>query len=214
MLARFKFALLAGVLAVPLTLGGSAVARDSVLTQVDQTFDLTKVPPGDYEAEKSHTALFFEISHFGLSAYIGSFNKLDAKLTFDNADPTKSTLEAIIDPASVDTRVTKLNEHLKDADFFDVAQFPEATFKSTKIETTGERTGKITGDLTLHGVTKPVTLDVTFNGGAPNPFSQQFTLGFSGTATIKRSDFGMSAFLPKIGDVVALRIEAEFAKVK
>lgn len=213
MSVHLKAALIAAALAAPLALTASADAGDSVLGQVDQTFDLSQIPSGTYETEKNHTALFFEISHFGLSAYIGSFDTLDAKLTFDNADPTLSTVEATIDPASVDTRVTKLNEHLKDADFFDVANFPQATFKSTKVEKTGDTTGKITGDLTLHGVTKQVTLDVTFNGGAPNPFSKQFTLGFSGRTVIKRSDFGISAFLPKVGDTVALRIEAEFAKL-
>lgn len=209
----FKTLAVASALMLPLTLAGTVQATEGVLIPLNQTFDLSQIPAGDYEAEKNHTALFFEASHFGMSAYIGSFNTLSAKLTFDNTDPTKSTLEVTVDPASVYTRVPKLDDHLKDADFFDVAKYPEATFKSTKIETTGDKAGKITGDLTLHGVTKPVTLDVTFNGGAPNPFSKQFTLGFSGTAMIKRSDFGISAFLPQVGDNVALRIEAEFAKL-
>ena len=106
-----------------------------------------------------------------------------------------------------------MDAHLKSPDFFDAAKFPTASFKSTKIEVTGPSSGKITGDLTLHGVTKPVTLNASFNGGGINPMSKAYVLGFNATGTVKRSEFGISTYVPAVGDEVTLTISAEFDRV-
>ena len=108
----------------------------------------------------------------------------------------------------------KLDAKLKSDAFFDVAKFPKATFKSTNIELTGEGTGKLTGDLTLHGVTKPVTLDVTFNGAGTAPMTQLYVIGFDAVGTLKRSDFGIKNFVPLVGDEVKLVISCEFDRAQ
>ena len=112
-------------------------------------------------------------------------------------------------PVSVDTTVPKLDGHLKSPDFFGVEANPEVTFVATEIKTTGENTGTVTGDLTLLGVTKPITLDVTFNKSAPHPITKRPAVGFSATGTVKRTEFGMNTYAPAIGDEVKLIIEYE-----
>lgn len=195
-------------------LGGATpaavAASASVVTPQNQTFDLKEIPRGKYTLDLAHANILFKISHLGFSTFIGRFDAFEATLDFRSNKLEKSKLAVKIDPASVNTKVEKLDEHLRGADFFDTATYPEAGFKSTKIEKIDDRTGKVTGDLTLHGVTKPVTLDVTFYGGAPNPLSKKMTLGFSARGLINRSDFGMTKYVPMVGDTVALVIEAEF----
>jgi polyisoprenoid-binding protein YceI len=173
---------------------------------------LTATPSGAYEIDASHTSVLFGISHLGFSNYHGRFNTVSGDLNFDPKDPQKSKVNITIDIASIDTNHAELEGKLKGADWFDAAKFPTATFTSTKVEKLSATTGKVTGDLTLHGVTKPLTLDVTFNGAADNPFSKKHTLGFSAKGSIKRSDFGISQHIPAVGDEVALSIEAEMQK--
>lgn len=173
------------------------------------------VPSGTYVADKTHTNVLWSVSHFGLSTYIGRFNDIEAKLVLDAAQPAKSKLEVTIDPASVDTnyppKPDEFNREIAGSQFFDAAKFPRITFVSTAIETTGADTGKVTGNLTFHGVTKPVTLDVKLNAALnPHPMSKKPAIGFSATGTIKRSDFGVSAFLGPVSDEVKLTIETEF----
>lgn len=170
---------------------------------------LDGVPSGTYEIDPSHTSVQFGISHLGFSSYQGRFNTTAGTLTFDAKAPEKSTLNVTIDAASIDTNHTELEGKLKGADWFDTAKFPTATFISTKIEKLSDATGTVTGDFTLHGVTKPVTLSVTFNGAGNNPFANVPQLGFSAKGTIKRSDFGISQYLPAVGDEVSIAIEAE-----
>lgn len=175
--------------------------------------NLTEIKSGEFTLDKSHAKIIFSTSHFGFSTYYGLFKDFDAKLNFDAKDPAKSTLAVTIDMNSVETTNPKLNEHLKSEDFFNAAKFPTATFKATKITITGKTTGTITGDLTLHGVTKPVTLDATFNGGGENMF-KTYTLGFSAKGVIKRTEFGIKTYAPAVGDDVSLIISAEFSKVQ
>lgn len=175
--------------------------------------NLTEIKSGEFTLDKSHAKIIFSTSHFGFSTYYGLFKDFDAKLNFDAKDPAKSTLAVTIDMNSVETTNPKLNEHLKSEDFFNAAKFPTATFKATKITVTGKTTGTITGDLTLHGVTKPVTLDATFNGGGENMF-KTYTLGFSAKGVIKRTEFGIKTYAPAVGDDVSLIISAEFSKVQ
>ncbi|MGB0696871.1 MAG: YceI family protein [Rhodospirillaceae bacterium] len=162
-----------------------------------------------YSIDAAHTNILFEIDHLGFSTFIGEFTAFDGAIQFDADDPAKSSVEFTIEISGVSTDVPKLDEHLIGPDFFDAAQFPTATFKSTAIEVTGENTGKITGDLTMKGVTKPVTLDATLNGAGKHPFADVYVAGFSAETVIKRSDWGVSAYSPAVGEEVTLIIELE-----
>ncbi|WP_029012091.1 YceI family protein [Niveispirillum irakense] len=175
----------------------------------DVTQDPAKVQSGTYEIEPTHTKVIFAINHLGYSTYYGAFPKAEGTLVLNAADPAKSVLNVTVDVTAISTDLPALNEHLLAPDFFDAAKFPKATFKSTKVEPAGKNKAKVTGDLTLKGVTKPVTLDVTFNQAGPNFINKVYSVGFDATTTIKRSDFGVSAYVPAVGDEVTLRIGSE-----
>lgn len=165
--------------------------------------------PVRYDLDPNHTRIDFSWTHFGFSHPMGRFDKFDGDFRFDPADPTKSSVTVTIPVSSIDTGVAKLDAHLQSADFFDVAKYPSATFKSTRVERVGEHGLKVTGDLTLHGVTKPVVLDVRINKIGPHPMAGRAAAGFDATATIKRSDFGISAYVPNVSDEITLSISAE-----
>ncbi len=197
----------------------AVVAGLGISPALAQTTPLAEMPAGVYSADLSHSSVTFKVNHLGLSNYTARFTKIDAELTFDPADPTKSKLSATIDPASVRTDFPKPEEKdfdkklAQDESWFNAGKYPSITFTSTKIEKTDDKTGKVTGDLTFLGVTKPVTLDVTFNGAyAKAPFSEVPALGFSARTTIKRSDWGFSTYVPTIGDDVEIIIETEMHK--
>lgn len=180
----------------------------------EPTRDLTQVPNGKYMLDASHANVVFLVSHAGFSTYVGRFDTVGGSLKFNTKNPDKSSLSVTIDANSVDTTSEALDEHLRTADFFDVEKYPNIKFKSTKVQKIDDQTGKVTGNLTLLGVTKPVTLDVTFNGGGIFGPTQLYRVGFSARTAVKRSDFGMSKFLPFLGDEVNLIIEAEFTEAK
>lgn len=173
------------------------------------TKDLSKIASGAYALDKSHANIVFKINHLGYSNYVGRFNAFDAKLNFDAKSPDKSTIEVTVDTSSIDTNHEKLEGELKGEKFFNTAKFPAATFKSTHVTHNGDK-GTVAGDLTMLGVTKPVTFNVTFHGGGLGAFSKKETVGFHATTTIKRSDWGLNALVPMVGDDVQLDIEAEF----
>ncbi|PWR20029.1 YceI family protein [Zavarzinia compransoris] len=184
-----------------------------------QTTPVAELPAGAYKLDPTHTSVTFKVKHMGLSNYTARFAKAEIDLDFNPKDPSKSTVAATIDPLSIKTDYpfpdkTDFDKELSsDARWLNAGKFPAITFKSTKVEVTGENTGKITGDLTLLGVTKPVVLDVTFNAGyAKHPMAGIPALGFSATTTIKRSDWGFTTFVPAIGDEVQIFIETEFTK--
>ncbi|MBL0042714.1 MAG: polyisoprenoid-binding protein [Xanthomonadales bacterium] len=162
-----------------------------------------------YDFDKAHTSILYFVEHMGLSEMQGEFRAFDGELLIDNADISKSSVNVSIDAASIDMDVDKLNEHLKTKDFFDATNQPKLTFKSTKVEAKGDNGLTVTGDLTLLGVTKPVTLDVTMKKVAAHPFAKRPAIGFHAEGTIKRSDFGMNYGIPNIGDVVKIRIDSE-----
>ncbi len=162
-----------------------------------------------YDFDKAHTSILYFVEHMGLSEMQGEFRAFDGELLIDNADISKSSVNVSIDAASIDMDVDKLNEHLKTKDFFDAANQPKLTFKSSKVEAKGDNGLTVTGDLTLLGVTKPVTLDVTMKKVASHPFAKRPAIGFHAEGTIKRSDFGMNYGIPNIGDVVKIRIDSE-----
>jgi polyisoprenoid-binding protein YceI len=171
-----------------------------------------QAPGGVYRLEGAHSQLLFSVLHGGLTDYYGRFDKLSGTLTFDSHQPEKSTVSIQVDTASVDTPSAGLNNELQGPDVFDAAKFGDAVFKSTSIARSSPTAGTITGDLTLHGVTKPVTLDATFTGGEANPLGSGYSVGFKATATIKRTDFGITGMRwePFVGDDVKLIIVAMF----
>ena len=174
--------------------------------------DLNTAAAGEYAIDGSHTNVFFRVSHLGFSGYMGRFNKIEGKVMLDPKDLSKTSLDVTIDASSIDVNHEKLEGELRGKELFDAEAFPTITFKSTKLEQKDASHGTITGDLTLRGVTKPVTLDVTLNGAGIHPMSQKPTLGFSATGMLKRSDFGVAKWLPNIGDSVQLIIETEMQK--
>lgn len=168
---------------------------------------------GEYRFESGHSKVTWSVSHLGFSTYSGQFAGVEGRLTLDAKDVSKSVLDVTIRTAAVGTLDAALDTHLKTADFLDVETFPTATFKSTSVRRTGDRTADITGDLTLHGITRPVVVQATFNQAGPNPMSQIYTIGFDARATIKRSDFGITTYVPAVGDEVTLVIGAELQKI-
>ncbi|BAI74675.1 protein (plasmid) [Azospirillum sp. B510] len=168
--------------------------------------------PVNYKIDPAHTAVAFIVNHVGFSNVIGRFNTVGGDITFDKDAVEKSVVTVTIDTTSVDTNHAKRDEHLRSPDFFNAKEFPKLTFKSTKIEKTGEKTGKLHGDLTMLGVTKPVVLDITFNKDGVSPASKLETAGFSARGTVKRTDFGMKYGAPAIGDDIQLLIEIEAVK--
>lgn len=165
--------------------------------------------PVTYKLDPTHTMVLFSWNHFGFSNPSANLNNVDGTLVYDEKDPTKATVEATFKLADLDTFVPKLDEHLKSKDFFDAAQYPTITFKSTKVATAGKGKLKVTGDLTVHGTTKPVTLDVTVNKVGPHPMMKVQTAGFDAVATLKRSDFGVGAYVPNVSDEIKIRITTE-----
>lgn len=164
-----------------------------------------------YKFDGSHTAVTFHIDHFGFSKPSGKFMNVEGTLVLDEKNPSNSKVNVTIPVTEINTGVAKLDEHLKNKDFFDVAQFPTATFVSEKVDVKDATSATVTGNLTLHGVTKPVVLDVKLNKLGEN-FMKKQTAGFTATTTIKRSDFGISAYLPGLGDDVKIDIESEANK--
>jgi polyisoprenoid-binding protein YceI len=148
----------------------------------------------------------------GFSTWYGDFSGATGTLTLDPKKPATAALDVSIPVASVSTTNAKLDGELKSADWFDAAKFPTISFKSTKVAPTGPTTALVTGDLTFHGVTKPVTLEATFKASGANPMSKAFTIGFEVKGKLKRSDFGVATYVPLIGDEVELIISAPFEK--
>lgn len=167
-----------------------------------------------YTLDPSHTSVIWTAEHFGYSKPHGIFSMIEGTVTLDKAAPGKSSVNVTVNTGNLFTGNSKFDDHLKSKDFFNVGEFPKATFVSNKVEVTGEKTAKVTGNLTLLGVEKPLTLDVVFNKEAPNPMSQKPTVGFSATGTIKRSQYGMVFGTPGVSDDVKIVIEAEANKEK
>ena len=174
--------------------------------------DVKQAPTGRYAVVGLHTQVLFSVFHQGTTNYWGRFDKVSGTLNFDSAEPEKSAVTIQIDMMSVDTPSPALNTELEGPNVFDAGRFPAATFRSTSITRTGPNTGTISGELTIRNVTRPVTLDAVFHGGALNPMSDAYAVGFSATATVKRTDFGITGMRwePLVSDDVKLVIEALF----
>jgi polyisoprenoid-binding protein YceI len=171
--------------------------------------DLSAVPSGEYGLDDHHAYISFTYSHIGFSTPLVGFRKFDANLTLDSEKPENSQIEVVIDTTSIDSRVDEFNGHLRSSNFFDTDNYPQATFRSTKIEATGEDTFNITGDLTIKDVTKSVTLDATLNKAAMHPMRNIPTVGFSAETKVLRSDFGIDRAVPAVGDEITIFITVE-----
>src|SRR6185436_803804 len=172
------------------------------------------VKAGTFAADPGHTKVTWSLNHFGFSTYVGQFSAVAATLKLDPKAIGATSLEATVQAGSVGTFNPALDNHIKSAAFLDVATFPTATFKATSVKQTGERTADIAGDLTLHGVTRPIVIQATFNRGGANPADPTYRLGFSGKTTIKRTEFGIKTYAPALGDEVTLQLDAEFKATK
>lgn len=205
---RFSRRLLAASL-LAATLAGPALAQMPTPRAVEP-------PSGTYAVDLSHASITFRVSHFGLSSYTMRFAKFDATVELDAADMTRSKLNVTIDPKSIRTDFPfpeRENFDAKiatDPQYLNANAHPEIRFVSRSITRTGPTTGRILGDLTLRGVTRPVTLDATWNGAIEHPFRRVPVFGVSATGSFKRSDFGMTVLTPLVGDEVKVTIEAEF----
>ena len=173
--------------------------------------DVSKIAAGTYKTDGAHTQVAFTVNHLGFTDYRGLVADAKGELVLDPKNPSAATVSIEIPLSNIATTSAGLTKHLHAADFFDSAKYPTATFRSTKVVVDGQ-TAKITGDLTLRGVTKPVTLDARLTGAGPNPMSKAPTVGFHAAATINRSDFGMTYAIPGVSDAVDLQIEAAFEK--
>ena len=165
--------------------------------------------PVSYQIDPGHTMVLASWSHFGFSHPTANFGDASGTLVYDAEDVTNSSVEVTLPLSGLNTFVPKLDEHLKAADFFDAAKYPTITFKSNMVHDMGGGKLMIMGDLTVHGVTKPVTLDATLNKAGFNPMFKANVVGFDATTTIKRSDFGVGAYVPNVGDEVTIRITTE-----
>ncbi|HSW93500.1 MAG TPA: YceI family protein [Gammaproteobacteria bacterium] len=161
-----------------------------------------------YQLDNQHTYVLWHISHFNFSNPSGKW-MADGTLVLDEKKLQDSKVNAVIHIATLTTGIKALDEHLMKPLFFDVQQYPDATFVSDKVNVTGKTTAKVHGILTVHGISKPVTLDVKLNRSGVSPITNKPTLGFTAKTVIKRSDFGMTALLPGLGDDVKIDIEAE-----
>jgi len=163
-----------------------------------------------YVLDTVHSQIFFTASHMGFSNSTGAFKDFEGKFVFDENNFENSSVEVTIDTASIDMNDDTWNEHLSGEDWFNVAKYPTMTFKSTKVSKTGDNTMDITGNLTLLGETRPVTLKTVFNKAGE--MMGKMKAGFSAKAKLDRTAFGMKTFSPMIGDKVSIRIEVEGVK--
>lgn len=164
--------------------------------------------------DKAHSQLGYGIKHLSIAEIGGSFQEFDAKITSSKEDLSDAVVELTANVASISTGNEQRDAHLKTADFFDAEKFPTLTFKSKSFKKVGDKKYKVAGDLTLHGVTKPVTLDVVLNGTTTHPMTKKTMAGFKATGIIKRTDFGIAAATPSamLSDEVAINANAEFVK--
>jgi polyisoprenoid-binding protein YceI len=197
------------VVATLATLAGCTPLK--VVTHTVSTTE-ARVPTGRYELDPHHWSVIFDVDHFKYSRFAMRFDRAKGQLDWNEGGLDKSSVAVAIDAASVDTNVPLLDRMVKGADMFDASRYPDIRFVSTRFERTGESRGTLTGDLTIHGSTHPVTLDVTFNGFAPDPLTKQDTIGFSADGHFSRAMFGLSTWYPAVGDDVRVRIQAEFIK--
>ena len=174
--------------------------------------DPAAVQPGRYAIEQGHTRVLFAVSHMGYSTWYGDFTGATGTLTLDPAHPAAAVVEVSLPVASVSTTNTVLDGELRGANWFDAQRYPTASFRSTAVTVTAPGQADVAGMLTLHGVTRPLTLHVRFNAAGLNALDLHYTAGFDAEATLRRSDYGITTDVPLIGDEVRLIISAPFER--
>lgn len=167
-----------------------------------------------YDIDPGHTQILFTWNHFGFSNPSATLEKIGGEFQLDTEDLTKSSITVVLPLEGLHTGVPKLDEHLKSAEFFDASKYPEIRFKSTKVEKTGADRLKVTGDLSIHGVTKPVVLDVKVNKIGDNPMMKVASAGFDADVTIKRTEFTVGAYVPNVSDDIRVHITLDSHKAK
>ena len=165
--------------------------------------------PVSYKIDPNHTNVVASWNHFGFSHPAASFNNVEGVIVYDADDVAASSVEVTLPLSGLDSGVPDLDEHLRSSDFFDAGKHPTITFNSTKVEAAGENKLRVTGDLTVHGVTRPAVLDVTLNKTGEHPLGKRAAIGFDATTTIKRSEFGIGKFVPNVSDEIGIRITTE-----
>jgi polyisoprenoid-binding protein YceI len=202
-----RTALLSCAIAASLAMGVLATASPTASAAASPA--AIKPVSGTYTLDPSHTNVLAQWTHFGFSKPSAEFRISEGTLVFDAADVGKSSVAVSFAMASLNSFVPNLDKHLQGADFFDAAKFPTANFKSTAVKAAGTNMFTVAGNLTIKNISKPVTLHVTLNGAGMHPMAKAQAIGFSATASIKRSDFGVGAYAPNVSDDVQLRITTE-----
>ena len=205
---------LAAKLTTALLLSAIAMSAGAAGAAATSSTDPKAVQAGAYAVEPSHTRVQFSVSHLGFTDWNGDFSGVSGKLNLDPAKPAADAVDVTIPVASVSTTNATLDGELKSDQWLDAGKYPTIRFVSTKVTRTAANRATISGNLTLHGVTRPVTLAARFNGAGVNPLSKAYTVGFNATGVIKRSDFGVKTYLPLIGDETTLTISAAFERAK
>ncbi|MGQ8366923.1 YceI family protein [Glaciecola sp. 1036] len=165
--------------------------------------------PTTYQVDPTHTFVVASWSHFGFSTPSAVFAGAEGTIIFDPAKPAESSVDISVSIDTVDTFVEKLTEEFLGSEYFNAEDFPKATFVSTKVTPTGDKEFDVTGDLTIKGVTKSVTMDVTLNGMGEHPMTKKQAVGFDAEVVIKRSEFGIDKYVPYVGDDITLKLTAE-----
>ena len=199
------------LLALPLLMAAPLLAEETAALALPGAADAARVAAGSYEVDTRHTQVNWQVNHFGFNDYFGLFGDVTGTLDIDPANLGAAKVDVTIPIASVATSSAGLTTHLQTPDFFDVAKFATARFVSTSVTADGPR-AMIKGDLTMLGVTKPVELETRFEGAGANPMNKKATIGFHASTTIKRSEWGMTKYVPMVGDEVKLRISVAFEK--
>jgi polyisoprenoid-binding protein YceI len=174
--------------------------------------DPAAVTGGSYAVEPNHTQILFSLSHLGFSTYYGQFSGASGTLSLNPRDPAKSRFDIRVPVDSVSTSSAKLTEELKGTAWLDAAANPTIAFRSTKVVPGPHGTAQVSGTLSLHGQTHPVTLHARFVGAGINPLTKKYTVGFDLTGTLRRSEWGVKTYVPMVGDTVTLTISAAFEK--
>lgn len=199
--------------AVGLTAGAAINAQNSAAPAYAGQKDASRITGGTYAVDPGHTQALFAYNHMGFTENIGIIAEPTGALTLDPKAPEKARLSITFPVTNIRTAVPGLDAHLMKADMFDAEKFPTATFTSTSIRVDREdQEAEITGNLTIKGITKQITLDADFVGAGANPMNKKETVGFSAETVIRRSDFGLGYAVPAVGDAVEIKIVAAFEK--
>ncbi len=174
--------------------------------------ELIQLKKGEYTLDPKHSSLIFKVNHLGLSDYVGRFNRFEASLNFEPEDLNSMQLEAIIDTSSIDVNNSDFEETLREANWFNSSEYPQAYFVSTTIKQVSKMQFLIVGNLTIKDVTKPIDLKLTFNGGASNFLTGNYTIGFHVTGQLKRSEFRIEDYMGFVGDQIKIEVNGEFLK--